>query len=69
MRFVPATIGGWFSFAVVKQTPALNHLAEYLFSYAQSTAQRLAFRQRRGVLDMDTWLADALSFTGSNVDR
>jgi preprotein translocase subunit SecA len=47
MRFVPATIGGWFSFAVV----------------------RLAFRQRRGVLHTDTWLADALSFTGSNVDR
>ncbi len=69
LRFLPASIGRWLASAVEKQTPPLNRLAEYLYSYAQSAAQRLAFRQRRGVLHTDTWLADALSFTGSSVER
>jgi hypothetical protein len=35
------------------------------FRYSQWAAQRLAFGQRRGVLKMDTWLADSLSFAGT----
>jgi preprotein translocase subunit SecA len=39
-------------------------VARACFSSAQSAAQSLAFRQRREVLRMDTWLDEALSFTG-----
>jgi len=34
---------------------------------AQSAAQRLAYRRRRGVLRMDTWLEDSLSFARRDV--
>jgi len=31
---------------------------------AQAAAQRMAFRQRRSVIDADAWADDALSFAG-----
>jgi len=34
---------------------------------AQSATQRLAYRRRRGVLRMDTWLEDSLSFARRDV--
>jgi preprotein translocase subunit SecA len=34
---------------------------------AQSAAQKLAYRRRRGVLRMDTWLEDSLSFARRDV--
>jgi preprotein translocase subunit SecA len=68
-RFVPAPICRWLSSAVEKGLPGTQSIAQHSLSYAQKAAQRLAFRQRRGVLKIDTWLADALSFTGSSVER
>ena len=68
-RFVPASIRRLLSSAVEKGTTGVYPVAEGFLLYAQKAAQQLAFRQRRGVLQMDTWLADALSFTGSGADR
>jgi preprotein translocase subunit SecA len=68
-RFVPASIRTLLSSAVEKGTLGVHPVAERFLIYAQNAAQRLAFHQRRGVMQMDTWLADALSFTGSGVDR
>jgi preprotein translocase subunit SecA len=68
-RFMPASMRRVLSSAVEKQTPGSQRIAERSLMYAQKAAQRLAFRQRRGVLQMDTWLADALSFAGSGVER
>ncbi len=68
-RFVPAPIRRLLCSAVEKRIPASQSIAERSLSYAQNAAQRLAFRQRRDVMQMDTWLADALSFTGSSFER
>ena len=52
--------------AVRAGLPAARLLAYQAVLQAQRAAQRLAFRQRRNVLKMDTWLEEALSFTGSS---
>jgi preprotein translocase subunit SecA len=39
-------------------------LASTVCRIAQRTAQRLAFRSRRNVLDRDTWLEESLAFAG-----
>jgi len=44
--------------------PGWEKAAGGLVAMAQRSAMKLAFRQRRGVLRTDTWLDDALSFTG-----
>jgi preprotein translocase subunit SecA len=41
--------------------------AAFAIRQAQSAAQRLAYRRRRGVLRMDTWLEDSLSFARRDV--
>jgi hypothetical protein len=51
--------------ALRAQTPGADRLAKIALRHAQSSAQRLAYRQRRNVLQMDMWLEEALSFTGS----
>jgi preprotein translocase subunit SecA len=50
---------------IEKSRPGASQLAKSALSQAQRAAQRLAFRQRRNVLRMDTWLEDALSFSGT----
>lgn len=44
--------------------PMSRYLACAAFERAQSNAMRLAFKQRKSVLTTDTWMEDALSFTG-----
>jgi preprotein translocase subunit SecA len=63
-RFVPGLLRKRLASAIEKRRSGAKRLAENALSHAQSAAQRLAFRQRRNVLQMDTWLEDALSFTG-----
>lgn len=41
------------------------NVGELFFSRAQHKAERQAFRQRKSVLRTDTWLDEALSFSGS----
>jgi len=64
-RFVPAPVRRLISSTVKRQSRGRQRIAEQCFSYAQNTAQRVAFRQHRHILQMDTWLAEALSFAGS----
>ena len=66
-RFVPAPMRRRLASVVEKNRPGATQLAEKVLSYAQRAAQRLAFRQRRNVLQTDTWLEDALSFSGSSM--
>jgi preprotein translocase subunit SecA len=64
-RFVPAPIRKRLVSTIENQGVGSHRLAKTALSYAQRAAQRLAFRQRKNVLQMDTWLEEALSFTGS----
>ena len=57
-RFVPKLIQGRLQLGS-QAAAALG------FRYAQWSAQKLAFHQRRAVLKMDTWLTESLSFTGT----
>jgi len=63
-RFVPEAMRKRLASAVRGKAPGAKKLAEAALSHAQRAAQRLAFRQRRNVLQMDTWLEEALSFSG-----
>ncbi len=63
-RFVPAAMRNRLASALKTKTPGTSRLAEAALFHAQRAAQRLAYRQRRNVLQMDTWLEEALSFSG-----
>lgn len=63
-RFVPSLMKNRLAFALKRRAPGAKILAGAALSQAQRAAQRLAFRQRRNVLKMDTWLEEALSFSG-----
>jgi preprotein translocase subunit SecA len=63
-RFVPATMRNRLANSLRLTAPGANLFARIAVLHAQRTAQRLAYRQRRNVLRMDTWLEEALSFTG-----
>ncbi len=67
-RFVPAPVKKILLKALGKGEGIANTLANFALSYAQGNSQRLAFRQRRNVLQMDTWLEEALSFSGIGSD-
>lgn len=68
-RFSPAPARAALKTALQGKLPGAQRLASALFARAQSTAQRMAFLQRRAVLEADRWLADALAFTGPNRHR
>jgi preprotein translocase subunit SecA len=65
-RFVPVFITEKLATAVTAENQGAKRFAQFILMMAQRAAQRLAFNQRRSVLKMDTWLEDALSFTGAN---
>jgi len=64
-RFVPELVRRRLETGARRNLFATQRMAATALQYAQSSAQRLAFRQRRNVLKYDTWLADSLSFAGS----
>jgi len=64
-RFVPQTIQQQLKKAVETKVPGSEYLSGKILSYAQRAAQHLAYRQRKNVLKMDTWLEEALSFSGA----
>jgi len=66
-RFVPAWLRGRLKSAVALNGPGARSISQLAISSAQRAAQRMAFRQRRSVLQMDTWLEEALSFSGSSM--
>ncbi len=63
-RFLPGTIRKIFAAAVERQVPGLEHITYLAVCYAQRSAQRLAYRQRCHVLEMDNWLSESLDFAG-----
>jgi preprotein translocase subunit SecA len=52
-------------FALVEEPKYGDLAVSETFNLAQKTAQRLAYRQRKTVLRTDTWLDEALIFSGS----
>jgi len=65
MRFTPATVRRTVAATLKREMPAHEQLAGRAIRMAQAKAQRLAYKQRQGVLRMDTWMEDSLSFTGN----
>ncbi len=63
-RFVSKAMRERLVTALKTRAPGVGRLASGALMYAQRASQRMAFRQRRNVLRMDTWLEEALSFTG-----
>jgi len=49
-----------------RNLPGKQVLAKSALKFAQNKAQKLAFKQRRGVLRSDVWLDEALSFAGGD---
>ncbi len=66
-RFIPEPIRKRLVPAVEKKLAGAQWSAQKTLYLAQKGAQRLAFKQRKNVLQMDKWLEEALSFTGSTL--
>ncbi len=66
-RFTPRPARRLLAQAIAKERPGAGALAEKTMTLAQQAAQRLAFRQRKTVLQTDDWLTDSLSFARSEV--
>jgi preprotein translocase subunit SecA len=67
-RYLPRGAPGRLRGLVASNTPGAQRLANGAFAWAQRNAQRLAFRMRRNVLKLDTWMDEALSFARSEAD-
>ena len=65
-RFVPVWLRFRLQHAVDVDFPIAPHLAKKVLAYAQRSAEKLAFRQRRGVLRTDEQLEQSLGFSGSD---
>lgn len=66
VRFCPAPVRAALREAIRRGLPGSARLASAVLAQAQRSAQRLAFRQREQVVKLDSWLAEALSFTGAD---
>lgn len=53
--------------AVTRRFKGWEQVAKFSFNQAQLKAQRLSYKQRRGVMGADLWLGEALSFAGEEV--
>jgi len=63
-RYLPEMLVERLSVAFRHKRPGSEVLVKNLFHRAQRIAQAHAFKQRMGVLAMDTWLENSLSFAG-----
>lgn len=66
-RFIPDLIRKRMAQALANKRPYVRQFSHRLYKRAQSSAHNMAYKQRKSVLRMDTWLEEALSFTGENV--
>jgi preprotein translocase subunit SecA len=64
VRYLPATVRQRLMESIRSSPGGRHPVIHSLISLAQRRSERQAFRQRKAVLRMDTWLEDALSFTG-----
>jgi len=65
-RFTPEPIRKQLEKSIRNKQTGSNQLAGMGFHWAQYVSQRQAFRQRKNTLRMDTWISEALSFTGAS---
>ena len=63
-RFLPEIVRKNLTAAARYRYPGSQRQIISAIKYAQFAAQRMAFKQRRQVLKMDTWIDDSLSFSG-----
>ena len=61
----PGWASTWLSTALVAKVPGACAMVKKVCLSAQRAAERQAYRQRKNVLKNDAWMAEALSFTGS----
>ena len=66
-RFVPLWLQGLLKHTLAFHGSGTRQLSHLAIATAQRAAQRMAYRRRRNVLKMDTWLEEALSFSGSGM--
>ena len=62
MRFLPTAFRRVLSGLLESRAPGVQWAAQKAVERAQARAQRLAARQRQGVMHLDSWADDALSF-------
>lgn len=67
VRYVPGILRRSVENMIGKSGTNAQWFAEQTVKRAQSAAQKLAYRRRRSVLKMDTWLDDSLSFAQGEV--
>jgi preprotein translocase subunit SecA len=65
IRFLAKPLRRSLARSLKKNPRTSSTLAQTAVAFAQAAAQRQAFKQRRNVLKADTWLEEALSFTGA----
>jgi preprotein translocase subunit SecA len=63
-RFLPETVRRGILASLRKRFFPTRTVERVAFGYAQKSAARLSLDQRRAVSEMDTWLAESLSFAG-----
>ena len=63
-RFAPTWMMGIVRRVIASRAPGSAFVANIAIKMLQVRAQRLSFRSRKSVMRMDTWLDEALSFTG-----
>jgi preprotein translocase subunit SecA len=66
-RYVPRAARDAVKAALRKNIPQAAAAGNGAVAWAQSSAQRMAAKSRRSVLQMDTWLDDSLSFAHADV--
>jgi hypothetical protein len=54
-HFVPDRMRRRLKLAIAVKVPGARHIAQLGISSTQRVARRMAFRQRRSLLQMDTW--------------
>ena len=64
-RFCPWLSGMALRFGVMAKISP--YIVMRIFNRAERKAERMAFKQRQGVLDADTWLKEQLGFAGSDL--
>lgn len=67
LRFAPKWLNRVFSWFMKKRLPGARLIGQFTNGFMQWKAQRVAFYSRRSVMKMDTWLDEAISFTGKSL--
>ena len=64
LRFVPKWLVSLFTWSMKNHIPGAKLIGKITVFFMQWKAQKVAFYSRISVMKMDTWLDEAISFTG-----